>query len=267
VTDRHGNAVLGFRRGGFRVLEDGVEQEVSAFSWGDAPMSVGLIFDASGSMATKLPMARLAVAEFLKTTNPEDEFFLLPFDSRPRPVTGFTNNAEVILNEVGRTVADGSTALLDAVYVGLRELQMGHNPRRALIIISDGEDNHSQQTRRTLDTILREADVQIYAIGIHQLVYSRYRRLKSGGAELLERLCSDTGGRSFEVDDQRELPAVGARIGLELRNEYLLAYRPTNQNWDGKYRHIEVKLVQSPEVHHLKAYWRRGYYGTPGRGK
>jgi Ca-activated chloride channel family protein len=267
VTDRRGSFIQGLTRGTFRIFEDGIEQEVSAFSSGDIPVSVGLIFDTSGSMATRLTMARRAVAQFLKTTNPEDEFFLLRFDSRPGSVSGFTHSARSILDEVGRPEAHGSTALLDAVYLGLREIKKGNNPRRAMVIISDGEDNHSRYPKRAINTMTRESDVQIYAIGIHRMVYSRQGRIQREGAELLRHLCVDTGGRSFEIDDECDLPGIAARIGLEIRNEYLLGYRPMNQNWDGKYRHITVKLVQPPEIPHLRAYWRRGYYAPHGTGQ
>lgn len=263
VTDRHGSFVQDLPPGAFRVFEDGVEQEVSAFSAGEVPVSVGLIFDTSGSMQSKLPMARLAVAQFLKAANPDDEFFLLHFDSLPRPASRFTNRPEMILDEVGRAEANGNTALLDAVYVGLREMKEAHNARRVLLIISDGEDNHSRHTERAIHNAKRESDVQIYAMAVRQVVLSlRGGRITPNGAALLKDLCTGTGGRSFEVDDQRDLPWIAARIGLEIRNEYLLGYRPTNQNWDDKYRHITLKLIQPPGVPDLKAYWRGGYYAS-----
>jgi Ca-activated chloride channel homolog len=267
VTDRRGGFILGLQRGSFRVFEDGVEQEVSSFSGTDVPVSVGLIFDTSGSMETKLPMARAAVEQFLKTANLEDEFFLLPFDSRPRPVSGFTDSAEAILDEMRRTEANGSTALLDAVYAGLGELKKAHNPQRVLVIISDGEDNHSRHTKREIYDAIRESDAQIFALCIHPLVYSRHGRIRPVGAELLSRLCIDTGGRSFEIDDVHDLPGIARKIGLEIRNEYLLGYRPTNENWDGRYRHITLKLMQSLEFPHLTANWRRGYYAPNGTGR
>ena len=267
VTDQRGRFIRGLPRENFRVFEDGVEQDVSKFSTGDSPVSVGLIFDTSGSMATRLPTARRAVAQFLKTTSPGDEFFLLPFDSRPGFVSGFTHNAVIILDQLKRTEVAGSTALLDAVYIGLQELKMGHNPRRAMVIISDGEDNNSRNPESAIEKMIQESNVQIYAIGVHQAVYSRFRRIKPDGAELLMRLCSDTGGRSFELDDERDLPEVAVGIGLEMRSEYVLGYRPMNQNWDGNYRRVVVKLVQTPNFPHLRAYWRRGYdapHGTSG---
>lgn len=267
VTDRRGGFVQDLPRGAFRVFEDGVEQEVSAFSSDDAPVSVGLIFDTSGSMQFKLPRARLAVAQFLKTANPEDEFFLLPFDSVPRPASHFTNSTDAILGEVARAEANGNTALLDAVYAGLREMKNAHNPRRVMLIISDGEDNHSHHTERSIRQLERESDVQVYALGVLQIVYSRRGRLTMNGAALLKSLCAGTGGRSFDLDDERDLPRAAARIGLEIRNQYLLAYRPGNQNSDGKYRHITVKLAQAEGTPCLRAYWRGGYYAPTGTGQ
>jgi Ca-activated chloride channel homolog len=145
----------------------------------------------------------------------------------------------------------------------LREMKKAHNPRRVLLIISDGEDNHSRQAERAIHEAERESDVQVFAMGVHQVVFSRHGgRIIPNGAALLRDLCIGTGGRSFEVDDERDLPGIAAKVGLEIRNEYLLGYRPTNQNWDNNYRHITLKLIQSPGLPHLKAYWRRGYYAT-----
>jgi VWFA-related protein len=252
----------------FRVFEDGVEQEVIAFSADDVPVSVGFIFDMSGIMLAKLPMARLAVAEFLKIANPEDEFFLLPFDSHPRPAGRFTNRAEVILDEVRRSEAGGRTALLDAVYAGLHEIKKAHNPRRVLLIISDGEDNHSPHTESAIHKAECELDVQVDAIGVRQTVSSRHGgRTTTNGGALLRDICLATGGWSFEVDDQRDLPRIAAKIGLEIRNQYLLGYRPTNQKWDDRYRHITLKLIVPPGRPRLKAYWRHGYYAALGTGR
>jgi VWFA-related protein len=268
VTDRRGSFVQDLPRSAFRVFEDGVEQEVSAFSTGDVPVSVGLIFDTSGSMQAKLPMARLAIAEFLKTANPKDEFFLLRFDSHPRPASRFTNRTEIILDEVGRAEAGGSTALLDAVYSGLYEMKKAHNPRRLLLIISDGEDNHSRHTESAIHKAERESDIQIVAMGVQQIVFSRRGgRITTNGAALLRDICITTGGRSFEVDDERDLPRIAARIGLEIRNQYLLGYRPSNQNWDGRYRHITLRLMDPSGRRRLKAYWRRGYHASLAVGR
>lgn len=262
VTDRRGSFVHDLPRSAFRVFEDGVEQEVNTFSAGDTPVSVGLIFDTSGSMETKLPMARLALAHFLKTARPEDEFFLLLFDTLPRPTSVLTNDVGRLLEEVVRAEASGSTALLDTLFVGLHEIKKAHDPRRVLLVISDGEDNHSRYTHMEIRKAVRESDVQIYAIGLREIVYSkRGRRIIPRGAELLRALCNDTGGRSFavDVDDKSDLPRIADRIGFEIRNEYVLGYRPTNRRWDGKYRHVAVKIIQPPGFPGLRAYWRRGY--------
>jgi Ca-activated chloride channel homolog len=267
VTDRRGGVIPGLQRGTFRVFEEGVEQEVSAVSSDDVPASVGFIFDTSGSMQAKLPMARLALGQFLKTANPQDEFFLLTFASRPGRVMPFTNGAEMILDEVRRAEANGNTALLDAAYAGIRNIKNARNQRRALVIISDGEDNHSRHSETAIREAERESDVQICAMCVPQVVYSRRGRISSDGKALLERLCIDTGGRSFEVDDEQNLPGVATRIGLQIRNEYMISYKPTNQKWDGKYRHITLKLIQPPGLPHLTACWRRGYYAQQGTGQ
>jgi Ca-activated chloride channel family protein len=259
VTDNRNRLFPALQIGSFRVFEDGIEQQVSSVSSGDVPISVGVVFDTSASMKTKLEMARRAVTQFLKTTNPEDEFFFLPFDSSAGPMSTFTHDPEVILYQVGSTEARGSTALLDAISTGLGKLRQGHNPRRAMLIVSDGEDNHSRYTKSEIKAMIREANVQIYAMAIRQQILSRRGRPVSEGPELLKQICNETGGRSFEIEGERDLLAAADRIGLELRNEYLLAYRPTNQQWDGRYRHVTVKLIETHGMPHLRAYWRRGY--------
>lgn len=261
VTDPLNRFVTGLEKEHFRVFEDKVEQKLRYFASEDAPISVGLIFDTSGSMGSKLDKSRQAVAQFFRTTNPQDEFFLVEFNDRPQLVVPFTTSLEEVQNRLTFTHSKGRTALLDAVYLGLHTMKKGHNARKALLIISDGGDNSSRYTESEIKNLVREADVQIYAIGIYESMAGRGRTAEElAGPGLLTEISEQTGGRAFAVDNLNELPDVAAKIGIELRNQYLIGYTPTNAERNGKYRKVQVKLVQPRGLPPLKAFWRLGYY-------
>ena len=238
-----------------------MEQEIKQFSSEDAPLSVGIVFDTSGSMGAKLQKSRQAVVQFFKTANPEDEFFLVQFNDRPVLAVPFTRNIEEIQNQLTFTQSKGRTALLDGIYLAMNHMKKAHNPRKALVVISDGGDNSSRYTESEIKNAVREADVQIYAIGIFEPMGSRGRTAEEmAGPGLLTEIAEQTGGRHFPVDNLNELPDVAAKIGIELRNQYVLGYSPKNQERDGKYRRVSVKLVQPRGLPPLKAFFRLGYY-------
>jgi VWFA-related protein len=261
VTDPLNRFVTGLEKEHFRLYEDKAEQQVTHFASEDAPLSVGLVFDASGSMGNKLLKSRQAAAQFFKTANPEDEFFLVQFSDRPEVVVPFTNQTEEIQNRLAFTHSKGRTALLDAIYLTMNVMKKAHNPRKAVLVISDGGDNSSRYTQSEIKNVVREADVQIYAIGIFEPIGSRGRTAEElSGPSLLTEVAEQTGGRHFPVDNLNELPDVAAKVGIELRNQYVLGYTPANQQRDGKYRRVVVKVVQPRGLPPLRAFWRLGYY-------
>ena len=261
VTDPLNRFVTGLEKENFRVFEDKKEQVLTAFSSEDAPLSVGVVFDCSGSMGAKLEKSRQAVAQFFRTANPEDEFFLVQFNDRAELVQPFTTSLEEIQNRLTFTQSKGRTALLDAIYLALHQMKKAKNPRKALLAISDGGDNNSRYTENEIKNLVREADVQIYAIGIYEPAASRGRTAEElSGPGLLSEIAEQTGGRQFPVENINELPDIAAKIGIELRNQYMLGYSPANQQRDGKYRRVQVKLVQPRGLPPLRAFWRMGYY-------
>jgi Ca-activated chloride channel homolog len=269
VTDPSNRYVLGLEKDDLRLFEDGVEQKVTHFSNEDAPLAIGLLVDTSGSMGAKLDTSRRAVEEFLKTLNKADEAFLVEFSDRADLSVSLTNDAKAIESAMNSATSGGLTALLDAVHVGLQEMKRSKNPRRALLVISDGGDNNSRYTSSQITGLVREADVQIYAMGVFEptLTFglSGSGSAHGGAAELdgprlLSEIADQTGGRALAATNLRELPGIAERIGIELRNQYVLAYSPTNPSRDGKYRKIEVKLQQPKALPALKARWRLGYY-------
>lgn len=261
VMDPVGRIVTGLEKENFRVFEEKTEQEIAQFSSEDAPLSVGVVFDCSGSMGKKLEKSRVAVAQFVNTSNPDDEYFLVQFNDGAQIVQPFTTNIEEIQNRLTFTQSRGRTALLDAVYLGLHEMKKAKNPRKALLIISDGGDNNSRYTEGEIKNLVKEADVQIYAIGIYEPASARSRTPEeSQGPGLLSEIAEQTGGRQYAVDNVSELPDVAGKIGAELRNEYVLGYAPKNQERDGKFRRVQVKLTPPRGMPPLRAYWRLGYY-------
>src|SRR5215469_6469994 len=265
VTDPIGRYVTGLDKENFKLTEEfngkKVEQDIAQFSSEDAPMSVGVVFDTSGSMGAKLERSRQAVGQFLKTANPEDEFFLVQFNDRPELVVPFTPDIEELQNRLLFTQPRGRTALLDGVYMAMNQMKKARNPRKAILIISDGGDNSSRYTESEVKNAVREADVQIYAIGIFEPMASRGRTPEElSGPALLAEMTDQTGGRHFAVDNLAELPDVAAKIGIELRNQYVIGYSPKNKNRDGRYRRVVVKLVKTTGLPQLKAAFRTGYY-------
>jgi len=261
VTDPLNRFVTGLEKEHFRLFEDKVEQEIVQFSAEDAPLSIGLVFDTSGSMGSKLQKSRQAAAQFFKTANPSDEFFLVQFNDRPELVVPFTPDTEDIQNRLTFTQSKGRTALLDGVYLAMNEMKKARNPRKAILIISDGGDNSSRYTETEIKNAVRESDVQVYAIGIFESLGGRGRTPEEMmGPGLLNEMAEQTGGRAFPVENVAELPDIAAKIGVELRNQYVLYYSPKNIGRDGKYRHVNVKLVQPRGLPTLKAFYRLGYY-------
>ena len=261
VTDPLNRFVTGLEKENFKLTEDKQLQEITQFSSEDAPLSVGVVFDCSGSMGHKLDKSRQAVAQFFKLANPEDEFFLVQFNDSANLIQPFTRNLEEIQNKLAFTQSKGRTALLDAVYMAVHEMKKGKNPRKALLLISDGGDNSSRYTETEIKNLVKEADVQIYAIGIYESGGARSRTPEeNSGPALLTEIAEQTGGRQYQVDDLNELPDVAAKIGVELRNQYILGYSPKNLSRDGKYRRVQVRLVQPHGMPLLRPFWKQGYY-------
>src|ERR1700747_1654864 len=264
VTDPYNRLVTGLEPDNFRVFEDNVEQEVVTFSSEDVPISVGVILDLSGSMANKLGKAKKAALQFLSTANPEDEFFLVGFNDRAELLAPFTNNIEDLQSKMLTAAAKGKTALLDAIYLGLTQMRKARKGKRALLIISDGGDNNSRYTEKDIQRLVREADTQLYSVGIFESFEYRSRTPEElNGPTLLNEIAELTGGRSFAVEDANELPDIAAKIGVELRNQYVVGYRPSHKQHDPRWRKIKVKLRAPKGPPPLTPYAKTGYY-APG---
>jgi Ca-activated chloride channel family protein len=261
VTDPYNRLVTGLELDNFRIFEDNIEQEVVNFSAEDVPISIGVIFDFSGSMANKVGKAREAAVQFFKTANPQDEFFLVSFNERAELTSAFTNSVEDLQSRMMLTSAKGRTALLDAIYLGLSQMRGAHNAKRALLILSDGGDNHSRYNESDIKRLVKEADTQLYAIGLFDALGYRNRTPEElNGPSLLNEVTEMTGGRVFNVDKMDELPDIASKIGMELRNQYVLGYRPSNKAHDARWRKVKIKLRAPRGLPPLTVYSKTGYY-------
>jgi len=260
VTDPMNRLVTGLDKENFEVFEGKDRQDVRHFSAEDAPISLGVIFDMSGSMASKIERAREAVVDFFKTANPQDEFFLITFSDKPQETSDFTQSIDDLQGKLVFTVPKGRTALLDAIYLGISKMRQAKYPKKSLLIISDGGDNHSRYTEGEIKSLVKEADTMVYSIGIYDHYFaSEEERL---GPQLLSDVSELSGGRAFTIDNPNDLADVATKIGIELRNQYVLGYRPKNPGHDGKWHKIKVKLLPPKGLPPLHVYAKTGYYAA-----
>jgi VWFA-related protein len=257
VTNIFGANVGGLSKSDFQLMEDNVGQSITHFSMDDAPASIGLVYDCSGSMREKMGQAAAAAQAFFRTANPEDEFFLVEFGDWPKLAMPFTTHVEDLLALILRTKPYGRTALLDALDMAMKQMKKAANPRKALVILSDGGDNQSRRNLRQIEAALVESDIQAYAMGLYSSAESR--KLSSeerNGPKLLREITEQTGGRLFTVSNADDLPGISTLISKELRTEYILGYSPSPLLRDGKYHRINVKVKGQD----LRVYYRTGYF-------
>jgi Ca-activated chloride channel family protein len=221
-----------------------------------------VLFDKSASMSYKLGSSRDAITQLLNALNKEDEAFLVEFADLATLSVGFTGNTVEIRSALKNAQASGMTALLDAVNTGLVEMKEAKNSRKAIVVVSDGGDNRSHYTAAQIESLVREADVQIYAMGVFEPVFSSALTPEEiSGPRLLSEIATQTGGRAFAAAVPGDMPSVATRIAVELRNQYVLGYYPKNKSRDGKYRNVEVRVAPPPGLGSpLKVHWRLGYY-------
>ena len=260
VTDALDRPVMNLDKNDFRVFEGSVEQRVQHISREDVPLAVGLIFDSSLSMGPKLKSAQAAASTFLKTANPEDEFFLVEFQDRARISQAPTDDLRVIQARLDAATAHGHTALLDAISLGLQQLHKSSKPRKALLIFSDGGDNHSRYTKAEVKSLVRESDVVIYSIGLFDPGRKFLPEELGPGESLLEDFTRDSGGRLFTLDGRRDMSEIANTIGTEMHNRYVIAYYPANLNSSGKFHKVQVRVIPPHGSHALRVSWRSGYY-------
>jgi Ca-activated chloride channel family protein len=262
VTDPYSRLVTGLDQQHFEVFEDKVKQKIEFFKDEDAPVSVGIIFDVSGSMKGKLDRARDALKAFIQTSHDQDDFFLVGFNQRANLVAEFTDG-DTLINKLQFIDPKGQTALYDAAYLGIEKVKQGRHQKNAILLISDGQDNSSRYTYGELRKRLKEANVQIYSIGIVEMGGGAGGTLDLQGQGILEEVSQTTGGKAFFPRSGAELEDAITRIALELRHQYSIGYLPTNDKRDGKWRKISVKVNPPRGLPRLNVRSKEGYYATP----
>jgi Ca-activated chloride channel family protein len=261
VTDAKGSPVLDLAKTDFKLLEGDAEQRIDYFYSEDTPISVGLIVDLSSSMGNKLDRVRQAVDEFFKNADPLDDYFVVTFSNHPKLLANTTQSTATIQAKLGQMKAKGNTALADAIYMGINKLRSAYYRRKALVIISDGGDNISRHSLRSVKNLAKEADAQIYAIDVCDApgVLFTKKLEEKFGRQWLSQVTEVTGGRTIAVDNASKIPDAAARISTELRNQYVLGYRPPPVDRDGKWRKIKVKIMRPPDPLPYQVYYRTGY--------
>ena len=250
--------MIGLDAQNFHIFEGKEKQTIKYFSSEDSPVSIGIILDTSKSMGSKIEYARQAVIEFLKAANPQDEIFMITFSTRPELVADFTTSIEDIQSYLPFVNPKGTTALLDAIYLGITKLRQAQYGKKALLVISDGGDNHSRYTENEIKQFVREADTVIYAIGIYDREFRSYEELF--GPVLLDHVSRETGGEMFIIDNPKDCVNIAAKIGVALRHQYLLGYRPAIPKYVGKWHKIKVKVSPPQGLPRVDVHAKQGYY-------
>jgi Ca-activated chloride channel homolog len=250
VTDARDRPITNLRREHFQLFEDGVEQRITHFYREDTPVSLAVVFDSSGSMSAQLKQSVETAARVLKAAEYGDEFSLIRFSATPEVSTGFTDNPREIQNQLQFVRAKGRTALNDAIYLALAQLKSAKNTRKAMLVLTDGDDNASRHRPIEIQRLVREADVRVYAIGMVDF------------PQMLEILTRESGGRLYPVSESNEIRAAVTRVCAELRSQYVLGYLSSTESNDGKYHKVRVKVQRPAETPEIFVTWRRGYYAT-----
>jgi Ca-activated chloride channel family protein len=263
VTDTYGRYVSGLGKNAFTVLDEKKPQEITFFSDDDAPVSVGVIFDVSGSMSgDKIKRARDALSKFIQTSHNSDEYFLIAFNSRAQLLLDRTRDGNAVLDKLTFVQTKNNTALYDACYLGVEKVQRGAHPKRALLLISDGQDNNSRYTFNELRRLLKESDVTLYGVGILS-GNDAGSQMGMEGQGILDELASVSGGKAFFPRSNAEMDDIFEQIALELRHQYSIGYKPVNFTNDGRWHKIKVKVTPPRGLPRLFVRSKEGYYAVP----
>jgi Ca-activated chloride channel homolog len=259
VTDALNRPQTNLGRKDFTVYESNQAQPIRYFSTEDAPISVGLLLDVSKSMQEKIDTERAAVEQFFKNANPQDDYFVITFNGRPRVLSDVTQSTNGIESELGLVVPGGPTALLDAVYLGVSKLHNARYSRRALVIITDGGDNSSRYKLKEIKSLVSESDVMVYAIGLFDS--GPFKSFEEAmGKRWLQGMTDVTGGRTATVETLAKLPEECALLSRELRSQYVLGYEPREKAADGGWRKIKIMVTSPSQADQFRSYYRKGYY-------
>ncbi len=269
VLDKNGNFTSGLKKDNFKVYEDGVEQNVSMFSQEDVPISLGIVIDTSGSMRSKIDMVNKAALAFIKASNPDDQVFLIGFNDQTELLEDYTSDIDAVTDALDNIVVTGGTALYDAIYLGVQKAQSGIKPKKAIVVITDGEDRDSYYKLEEMVAKVQESDVQVYAVGFLNPVPDKglfghwSKSVPEKAHDALQRISEETGAKAFFPQKVPDIHTIVSEIAHELRNQYSIGYVSSNGARDGSYRRVKIALDQSSATGHTVRY-RRGYFAPKG---
>jgi VWFA-related protein len=265
VLDKNGHFVSGLKKDTFKLFEDGVAQNVSSFSQEDVPISMGIIIDTSGSMRNKIDLVNKAALAFIRASNPEDQVFLVSFNDQVELLEDYTSDIDAITDALENTIVTGGTALYDAIYLGVQKAQSGVKPKKAIVVITDGEDRDSYYKLDELVAKVQESDVQIYCVGFLNPVPEKglfghwSKSVPEKAHDALLRISDETGGKAYYPQKIAEIGNIVSEIAHELRNQYSIGYISSNSARDGSYRKIKIAVDPSlAATDHVR--YRRGYF-------
>jgi Ca-activated chloride channel family protein len=269
VVDKNGHFISGLKKENFSLYEDGIGQNVSLFSQEDVPISMGIVLDTSGSMRSKIEMVNKSALAFVKASNPDDEVFLIGFNDEAELLEDYTNDIDAITDALDNIIVTGGTALFDATYLGVQKAQTGEKPKKALVVITDGEDRDSYYKLEELVEKVQESDVQIYTIGfLNEMpdkgLFGRWSKsVPEKARDGLQKISEETGAKAFFPKKVSEMSAIVAEIAYELRNQYSIGFVSSNSARDGSYRRIKITLDKESATGRVVRY-RKGYFAPKG---
>jgi Ca-activated chloride channel family protein len=265
VVDKNGEFVSGLKKENFKVFEDAVGQNIVSFSQEDVPVTLGIVLDTSGSMRSKFDGVTKAALAFIRASNSDDEVFLIGFNDEVELLEDFTSDLDAIADSLNNTYVTGGTALWDAIYLSVQKAQSGSKPKKAIIVVTDGEDRDSYYKLDEMVAKVQESDVQVYSVGfLNQIpdkgLFGHWSKSEPEKAhDALERISEETGAKAFFPKDVGEIHNIVSQIAYELRNQYSISYVSSNSTRDGTWRRVRVAL-DSPPAANLRVRCRSGYY-------
>jgi Ca-activated chloride channel homolog len=265
VFDKQGHFVAGLKKDNFRLFEDGVQQTLSSFSQEDVPVNMGILLDLSGSMRSKIDQVNKAALAFIRASNPRDQVFLIGFNDEVELLQDYTSDIDEITDALENTIVTGGTALYDAIYLGIQKAHTGSRPKKAVVVITDGEDRDSYYKLDELLAKVQEADVQVFSVGLLDEVpdkglFGRWSKTAPEKAhDTLLKISEETGGKAFFPNKLTDIHTIVSEIATDLRSQYSLAYLSSNAARDGSFRRVKIELGGQGTTN-ISARYRRGYY-------
>jgi Ca-activated chloride channel homolog len=265
VYDQNGHFVGGLKKETFTLFEDGVEQKIGFFSQEDVPVSMGILLDLSGSMRSKMDQITKAALAFIRASNPEDQVFLIGFNEQVELLQDYTGDIDEVADSLDNIVVTGGTALYDAIYLGVQKAETGIKPKKAIVVITDGEDRDSYYKLDELVAKVQEADAQVFCVGFLNAVpdkglFGRWSKsVPEKARDALQRISEETGAKAFFPQKLTEINNIVSEIAHDLRNQYSIGYTSSNTARDGSYRRVKITLSTGAGAN-THARYRRGYF-------